>query len=144
MTLTRQGQLKYCKVCNIKGFDSKIGIVCSLTNAKPTFANTCEDFSRNDVFTAKELKRQKEIKKTDVEVDFYKTRIRPLFGIVALLVIGFYMIKDPYLLEDVATEGRKIFIKGILKSIWGRPVGAFALLVGFYYSYVYTKSIKSK
>lgn len=36
-------QLEFCKICTKRKF-SDIGIVCSLTNAKPTFDSKCDDF----------------------------------------------------------------------------------------------------
>ncbi|MCX2678972.1 hypothetical protein OOZ15_03380 [Galbibacter sp. EGI 63066] len=38
-------QLAFCKKCEKRKFDSKTGIVCSLTDRKPDFQNECSDFS---------------------------------------------------------------------------------------------------
>lgn len=37
-------RLEFCKICENKKFDSKIGIVCSLTDLKPIFISKCPDF----------------------------------------------------------------------------------------------------
>lgn len=139
----REEQLKYCKICNNKGFDSKVGIICGLTNIKPVFINACEEFSENEDLVVKELKREKDKKSIDREINFYKSRIRPLLGIGVLLIIGFSMITSPYLMEDVVVEGRKMFLKGVLKAVWGRPAGVIAILGGMYYVSTYVKSLKS-
>ncbi|WP_237274745.1 hypothetical protein [Tenacibaculum ovolyticum] len=36
-------KLQYCKICTKRKF-SDIGIVCSLTSAKPAFENQCNEF----------------------------------------------------------------------------------------------------
>jgi uncharacterized RDD family membrane protein YckC len=37
-------RLGYCKVCDNKKFDPERGLVCGLTDAKPTFAESCESY----------------------------------------------------------------------------------------------------
>ena len=38
-------QLKYCKICVNRKLNAQIGLVCSLTNAKPDFVETCPTFN---------------------------------------------------------------------------------------------------
>lgn len=40
-------RLVYCKICQNKKLDLKIGLTCSLTNEKPTFENKCPDFNED-------------------------------------------------------------------------------------------------
>ena len=37
-------RLQYCKICQKRSFDRSVGIICSLTNAKPEFEEKCENF----------------------------------------------------------------------------------------------------
>jgi hypothetical protein len=46
-------RLVFCKRCAKKGFSAQSGVVCSLTNEKPTFETTCADF----ILDEKEEKR---------------------------------------------------------------------------------------
>lgn len=42
--MTLDEQLKYCRICTNRTMNPAIGLVCSLTNQKPTFQTTCPDF----------------------------------------------------------------------------------------------------
>jgi hypothetical protein len=37
-------RLVLCKQCQKKGFDPTLGVICSLSNAKPNFESNCSDF----------------------------------------------------------------------------------------------------
>jgi hypothetical protein len=41
--MTLDEQLKLCRVCELRKFDVNVGVVCSLTNAKPNF-DRCPTF----------------------------------------------------------------------------------------------------
>jgi hypothetical protein len=43
--MTLDERLKYCKICLNRKMDFNVGLVCSLTNAKPAFEGTCPSFS---------------------------------------------------------------------------------------------------
>ena len=48
-----------CKKCSNRKFDTKQGIVCGLTNAKPTFVSTCVEFIKDESvseFTGAEIR----------------------------------------------------------------------------------------
>jgi len=49
--------LKYCKICTHQQFDPKQGIVCGLTQQKPGFTGTCEQFQESTKLK-KELSRE--------------------------------------------------------------------------------------
>lgn len=42
--MTREEQLRYCKVCKNQKFDLQQGIICSLTNTKADFEDSCDSF----------------------------------------------------------------------------------------------------
>jgi hypothetical protein len=42
--LSEKERLEFCKQCQKRKFDKSTGIVCSLTNAKPTFTDTCSHY----------------------------------------------------------------------------------------------------
>lgn len=56
--LTSQEQLEFCKKCKKRTFNSSIGIVCSITNAKPNFTSSCKDYIIDSRHVEKELSRQ--------------------------------------------------------------------------------------
>lgn len=43
--MTLDERLKYCKICLNRKMDINVGLVCNLTNAKPTFEGTCPTFN---------------------------------------------------------------------------------------------------
>lgn len=42
--LSTKEQLEFCKKCEKRASDLKVGIVCSLTNEKPNFGASCPDY----------------------------------------------------------------------------------------------------
>ncbi len=56
--MTLEKRLDFCKICVNRKIDLKTGLVCSLTNQKPEFQNTCEYFIKDD----KEAKRKLNLK----------------------------------------------------------------------------------
>ncbi|WP_430410162.1 hypothetical protein [Kordia sp.] len=51
-------QLEFCKKCVNKSFSSSEGIVCGLTNQKPTFLSQCPDFVKDEKEEQKMIQRQ--------------------------------------------------------------------------------------
>ncbi len=41
-------QLEFCKKCVNKSFSSAQGVVCGLTNEKPTFLTKCPDYVKDE------------------------------------------------------------------------------------------------
>ena len=56
--LTALEKLDFCKKCENRSSDLKLGIVCSLTNAKPDFVESCKDFKPDQAEVQKEIARQ--------------------------------------------------------------------------------------
>ena len=46
--LSREEQLKYCKVCENRIFSQQEGIICKIYNAKASFEITCNDYSGDE------------------------------------------------------------------------------------------------
>lgn len=42
--MTLEQRLQYCRACNNRRMNPAIGLVCSLTEEKPTFEDQCADF----------------------------------------------------------------------------------------------------
>jgi hypothetical protein len=42
-----EDRLKYCKLCQNQSFNFDRGMLCSLTNEKPEFNETCPDYLEN-------------------------------------------------------------------------------------------------
>ena len=51
---TLSEKLELCKVCKNRAFDAYCGIVCKLTNAKPTFEDECADYDADEVLVKQE------------------------------------------------------------------------------------------
>ena len=41
-------RLSYCQICKLKGFDIRTGTICSLTNKKPEFYDTCDKYEYDE------------------------------------------------------------------------------------------------
>ncbi len=52
--MTREYQLKFCKVCKNKGFDTQRGIVCNLTGARANFQYECSSYQEDEALKSKE------------------------------------------------------------------------------------------
>jgi uncharacterized protein YneF (UPF0154 family) len=50
--------LEFCKICQNRHVDFKTGLICSLTNEKPQFEDSCKDFLKDK----KEAKRKLKMK----------------------------------------------------------------------------------
>jgi len=46
--MNKKDQLKLCEKCKNKSFDSKKGVICSLTNEQPDFKGTCPSFKEKE------------------------------------------------------------------------------------------------
>lgn len=79
-------QLKYCETCANKGFDPKQGIVCGLTNQKPAFVDTCDDYKLNEVIAKKERFDKLEGRSSETQVD---RRLKYLEEKVSILWVWF-------------------------------------------------------
>lgn len=77
-------------------------------------------------------------------MEYYKTNVRPWFGIFALLIIGIMMIAQPEMFNEVDPSGRKAFLKTIFSYIWGIPVGIIALILAGLLGYQQVKSQMKK
>lgn len=51
-------RLKFCKDCELRKFNSKIGLVCSLTDEKPNFIDSCGDYKLDEIAVKKEITRK--------------------------------------------------------------------------------------
>ena len=49
--MTREEQLRFCKICTKQKFDLQQGIICSLTNKKADFEDKCDWFEENTSIT---------------------------------------------------------------------------------------------
>jgi hypothetical protein len=64
--MTLDDQLKFCRVCNNRKFNPELGVVCSLTQAKPSFEGNCATFSLDKPEAERLLKLEQEAKAEDI------------------------------------------------------------------------------
>ena len=76
-------QIATCKQCTKRKFDPEQGIVCSLTNEKPAFEDSCPDFVKDETIKQqkKEIRKQKFLKK----LGFAGSVILPIVTVLLLL-----------------------------------------------------------
>lgn len=53
MSMTREEQLKHCKICKNQKFDMNKGIICSLTDQLADFEGTCDSFNEDTELKSK-------------------------------------------------------------------------------------------
>lgn len=71
--------------------------------------------------------------------------IKDLGIVVMLFVLGYAMISNPHMFDDVHATGRRFLIKIIFSYIWGIPVGVMAIGGGLFFSYrFYADYIRKK
>lgn len=51
--MTREEQLKFCKICKNQKFDMNQGIICGLTNQRADFEETCDSFIEDSELKSK-------------------------------------------------------------------------------------------
>ena len=54
--MTLKERLEFCKICQNRHVDLETGLVCSLTNVKPQFENSCGDFFKDEKEAERVLK----------------------------------------------------------------------------------------
>ncbi|AUC15790.1 hypothetical protein BTO06_11800 [Tenacibaculum sp. SZ-18] len=54
--MTLNERLEFCKICKNRYVDFKTGLVCSLTNDKPQFENSCGEFVKDVKEAERKLK----------------------------------------------------------------------------------------
>lgn len=90
-------QLEYCKKCTKKSFDSRQGVICSLTNQKADFENECEHFEIDKAKIAAETEKQKAEKKSKISFGFSPKQIDnlPIYDLnkKQLFVLAFEAVK---------------------------------------------------
>ena len=58
----------YCRVCLNRNMDYDQGLLCSLTNEKPAFKNTCPSFKLDEKNAERLVDRESDIEKIMLEV----------------------------------------------------------------------------
>ena len=54
--MTLKERLEFCTICENRKVDYKTGLVCNLTNEKPSFENNCEFFKKDEEEAERKLK----------------------------------------------------------------------------------------
>lgn len=97
--MTRQEQLKFCKVCQHKGFNPKLGIICNLTSEVASFENTCENYIVDEQIAALENYRKenktKKVKKPKEKTERNKEKLRTsdIYLIIGFSIFSTFLIR---------------------------------------------------
>jgi hypothetical protein len=85
--LTSQEQLEFCKKCEKKTLDLKVGIICSLTNAKPNFGDSCKDFVVDPAEAQKMIAREMLTKEAEeaIKMPVWQIVLSVIIAIVAIV-----------------------------------------------------------
>ncbi len=73
-------KINYCRVCENRKTDYERGIVCGLTDEKPTFEDSCPDFIIDEVNADRLADRDSNVKKILAEVFVDKKKKKGLFS----------------------------------------------------------------
>lgn len=68
------------------------------------------------------------------EID-WQSLVKDLGLIAMLFVLGYAMISNPHMFDNVHATGRRFLIKIIFSYIWGIPAGVMAIGGGLFFSY---------
>lgn len=140
--MTKDEQLKYCKLCNNRKFDPQTGFLCSLTNAKADFDIACESFSADAQAIHSERRMQDYLNEEDNDVNPMRERVNGthwllwigglsilnsllrLIGIGFVFGLGITSITDAlsYALTDSIALG--VFVSIMISSLF---IGAYYL-----------------
>ncbi len=63
--MTLKAQLQYCQICQNRKFSAQQGIVCGLTDAKPSFEQECPDFNIDKAEAERKAAQEKEIEEQE-------------------------------------------------------------------------------
>ncbi|MCR9253278.1 MAG: hypothetical protein NXI20_22890 [bacterium] len=75
-----QDKLDYCRVCENRKTDYERGIVCGLTDDKPTWEDSCPDFIIDEVNADRLADRDPKVKKILKEAFVEKKPKKGFFG----------------------------------------------------------------
>lgn len=111
--MTSQEKLSVCKQCLNRKFDSKQGIVCSLTDAKPTFEEQCEEFDHDasvkSIYISEEIASQ-----DDDEISTGKAINYIIIGLGLVLGgIAATTMSSEYIYVGAFISGAIFIIKGL-------------------------------
>lgn len=98
-------QIETCKVCKKRDFNSQVGIICGLTNSKPTFESTCPNFDKDE----NEVNIEKSIVKEYLPNEKWAKRLLFIFGLyIAFQILEVTSNYMQYNLIQPALEGNVI------------------------------------
>jgi hypothetical protein len=92
--MTPDEQLKFCRVCQLRKFDANVGVVCSLTNAKPNFTDQCPTFKidQPEATRLAELERSaKESEEQGKSLEGRGIKLGVLGGVIMITVAVFWL-----------------------------------------------------
>lgn len=88
--MTVEERISYCKICENRKMNMQIGLLCGLTNEKPTFEGSCESFAGDQKEIEYQLKRKEEASGQEYEGAFAMEKkgldAGALGGIVMMLI----------------------------------------------------------
>lgn len=84
--LTDEEQFEYCKICQKKKIDFKVGLVCSLTNTRRTFQTSCNDYVEDKEAAEKKRKMENELQGALEKINTPKSQWRIVIGIIVALI----------------------------------------------------------
>jgi hypothetical protein len=108
-------QLETCKTCDNRTVSRSEGMLCGLTQAKPTFTDTCPSYVEDPIQAKRMERHNKQFNPKEINRE---TAIKALIGGIPLLGIGFFLIIFPMPLF-VGIIGLLCLLLGILSIAYG-------------------------
>lgn len=130
--MTHKDRVEICDQCLNRGFNPKLGLICSLTNAQPDFEDSCPEY-KEDIPAIRMKALNQKIAKDETKNIVNKGRIA-LFAIAAIHLIVCYFQFSAYeksflyILPDLVIAIGFVFL-GFLSF----RKTYIALLIGFYF-----------
>jgi hypothetical protein len=90
--MTLSERLEFCKICEKRKFDKNIGLICSLTEAKPEFEEKCTDIKIDEPEARRVMERKQALEESEPERGFFavekKGMKKGVLGGAAMLAIA--------------------------------------------------------
>ncbi len=86
MLLTDKERLNICKTCKKKKFDPESGLLCSLTDRKPDFLMTCDDYEVDPIEKEKQIRIEKQRSQSQAPKESSSFSWRTLLSVVIAII----------------------------------------------------------
>jgi len=124
-------KLQYCRVCQKRKFSASIGVICSLTEAKPDFETKCPDYFLDQVEAQRILVQEQKLVESEVqETGFFapeqKGMKKGIVGGVIMIAISLVWFFGGLAVDRIFFYPPVLLIIGVIAIVKGAAEGNIA------------------